>query len=70
MRYVLIVAAVAFLLAVIPAIWWLFQVCFNAVVHGVFGGPEITYWQAAACVVLLGFLGRVFRGSTYKAADK
>ncbi len=49
-------AIVAFVLAALTFSWWLFKVVFNVVVHDVFHGPSITFWQAAACVTLIGFV--------------
>jgi hypothetical protein len=59
----LLVGAVVFVTAIVAAIWALFMFGFNTVVHDIFHGPEIGFWQAGACVVLLGFVGRLIHGS-------
>ncbi len=62
MRLAAIVALFILVIAgVVAASWALFQWLFNTVVAGIFGGPSITYWQAAACSMLLGLIASAFR---------
>lgn len=56
-----VVAIVAALAAVVAALWALFMLVFNVIVHDVFHGPAITFWQAGACVVLIGFVTQGLR---------
>lgn len=53
--------AIAFVFGLIAAVWAAFMLVFNVVVHDIFHGPAITFWQAGACVVLLGFIGLALR---------
>jgi hypothetical protein len=48
--------------AIAALVWWLFQVLFN-VVSPIFGGPTLTFWQAAAICVLGGIIGGWFKRS-------
>ena len=44
-------------------VWWIFQLLWNAIAADVFGAPELTYWQAAGVMILLGMITSGFRSS-------
>lgn len=51
-------AAFIFIVLVYASVAWGFQLLYNYMVPGVFElGPVLTYWQAAAVLLLLSFLG-------------
>ncbi len=54
---------VGIILILIPLIWCAFYMVLNIVVHDIFRGPEITFFQSVAALFLLGFIGSAFRSS-------
>jgi hypothetical protein len=62
-----IVAMVGLVVAFVAAVWFMFALAFNVVVHELFGGPSITFWQAGGIVFLIGFVVQAIRGMWSKA---
>lgn len=62
MKYLIIPFVFTFVFAIAALVWWAFQSLFN-VVSPIFGGPVISFWQAAAICVLGGIVGGWFRSA-------
>lgn len=53
-------------LAIIAGVWTLFWWLWNTVAAGVFGAPELTFWQAVGLLFLIGMLTSGFSAATSK----
>jgi hypothetical protein len=65
-KTLIVLAAVAFACAVISAVWWLFYWLWNEIAVGVFGAPELTFWQAVGLLTLVSLLTNGLRAVTRK----
>lgn len=61
-----IVAGIALVGTIIGGIWWLFYWLWNTIAADVFGAPELTFWQSAGLLVLVGLLTSGFRAVSSK----
>jgi hypothetical protein len=61
-----IAAIIAFTVAVFGGIWWLFYWLWNEIAAGVFGAPELTFWQSVGLLVLVGLFTNGLRAVTRK----
>lgn len=61
-----IAGAVTFFVAIIVTIWWLFYFLWNAIAAGVFGAPELTFWQSVGLLMLTGLITGGFRVTVSK----
>ena len=61
-----LVAFVALFSAMIAGLWWLFYYLWNTIAAGVFGAPELTFWQSVGLLVLVGLVTGVLRPSSNK----
>tara|TARA_R110002167_G_scaffold312381_1_gene518068 strand:- start:106 stop:315 length:210 start_codon:yes stop_codon:yes gene_type:complete len=61
-----VVAFVAIFSAMVAGIWWLFYYLWNTIAAGVFGAPELTFWQSVGLLVLTGLVTSVLRPSSNK----
>lgn len=59
-----IVAFLALVLGITLFGAFIFMVVWNVFIAGVFGGPELSLWQALAGWLLIGIIGGAFRGVT------
>ncbi len=62
----MILGVVALMASVFALSTWFFQWIWNFVVPGLFHGPVLGFWQAAAVVVLLSLVGGMFKASSAK----
>ena len=58
------VGAGACLVIVLAASSWLFQLVWNYLVPGLFHGPQLSYWQAAALLFFLTWIGNLFKSKS------
>lgn len=64
MNKVFLVAGLVALWAAIAAgVWWLFYWLWNTIAAGIFGAPELTFWQSVGLMVLVGLLTNGIRAS-------
>tara|TARA_R110000744_G_scaffold163531_1_gene280511 strand:+ start:356 stop:565 length:210 start_codon:yes stop_codon:yes gene_type:complete len=61
-----VVAILALASAMVAGIWWLFYYLWNTIAAGVFGAPELTFWQSVGLLVLVGLVTSVLRPSSNK----
>jgi len=52
-----IVLVIVFVLSVMW--WWVFYLLWNYIAAGVFGLPELTFWQSTGLLILLSIVGHV-----------
>ena len=64
-RLIVVCLGLSIVVGVYGLVAWGFQACWNYVVPSVFHGPALTYWQALAGLLLLGFF--TSRGYVTKA---
>ena len=52
----LVAGLVALWAAIVAGVWWLFYWLWNTIAAGIFGAPELTFWQSVGLMVLVGLL--------------
>ena len=57
---------ISFVVAFVMGMWWVVYYLWNEIAAGVFGAPELTYWQTAGAMVLLGLITGGFRAVVKK----
>lgn len=62
MKIITVLGAVALCGAVITGIWWLFYFLWNEIATGVFGAPELSFWQSVGLFLLISILTHGLRG--------
>lgn len=60
-KMILIAFVVIFYVVILALISWLFMLVWNFVIPTAFHWVSLTFWQAMACVFLLGFVGSRFK---------
>lgn len=58
MKYDLAIKLVGNILSVV-VLWWVFYLLWNYLMAGVFGLPELTFWQSTGFLLLLSVVGQV-----------
>lgn len=58
MKYDLAIKLVGNILSVV-VLWWVFYLLWNYLMAGVFGLPELTFWQSTGLLLLLSVVGQV-----------
>jgi len=67
LKDVLVIAGcIAFVAAMFAGVWWLFYFLWNEIAAGIFGGPELTFWQSVGLLVLVGILTSGLRAAKSK----
>ena len=59
----LVAGLVALWAAIVAGVWWLFYWLWNTIAAGIFGAPELTFWQSVGLMALVGLLANVIRAS-------
>jgi hypothetical protein len=59
----LVAGLVALWAAIVAGVWWLFYWLWNTIAAGIFGAPELTFWQSVGLMVLVGLLTNGIRAS-------
>lgn len=58
-----LILSIVIILASVSAAPLVLMLVWNAVVAGMFDGPEITFWAAFGILIALGIIGGALRGS-------
>ena len=59
----LVAGLVALWAAIVAGVWWLFYWLWNTIAAGIFGAPELTFWQSVGLMALVWLLANVIRAS-------
>lgn len=59
----IITGTLAVAVPIVLCLWWVTMLLWSVIAAGIFGAPELTYWQTAGLCILLGLLTSGFRAA-------
>ena len=59
-------ATIGVVVGLVMGVWWVVWKLWNEIAAGVFGAPELTYWQTAGAMILLSLLTAGLRNISSK----
>lgn len=63
MSFIVFILGLGLVAIIVSGVWWVVWKAWGFVAVAAFGAPELTYWQVAAGMILLGLLTGGLRAS-------